>query len=74
MKTLWGSCSSQGNINLNIHLMRLSDDLVDYIILHELAHTVEQNHGKMFWALLDSIMGDSRLIRKKLKDYAPHIY
>lgn len=57
LKSRWGSCSSQGNINLNVHLMRLPSHLIDYIILHELAHTIEANHGPGFWKLLDKISG-----------------
>jgi predicted metal-dependent hydrolase len=55
LKSKWGSCSSNGNINLNLSLMLLPDHLIDYIILHELAHTREHNHGAGFWKLLNSI-------------------
>jgi predicted metal-dependent hydrolase len=55
LKSKWGSCSSTGNINLNLSLMLLPDHLIDYIILHELAHTREHNHGAGFWKLLNSI-------------------
>ena len=48
-KTRWGSCSFDNIINLNLHLMRLPDHLVDYVIIHELVHTKVKNHGKDFW-------------------------
>jgi predicted metal-dependent hydrolase len=51
--TRWGSCSPENNIRLSLHLMRLPNHLVDYVILHELCHTVEKNHGKKFWKLMD---------------------
>ena len=73
-KSRWGSCSHTNNINLNLHLMRLPDDLCDYVILHELAHTVEKNHGPSFWALLDKISGDAKGLDKKLKAFRIAIY
>jgi len=68
-KTLWGSCSSKNNINLNLHLMRLPEKLQDYIIIHELTHTVFRNHGVKFWKQLDLYVGDARLLAKELKKY-----
>ncbi|MEE4197760.1 MAG: SprT family zinc-dependent metalloprotease [Bacteroidales bacterium] len=73
-KTLWGSCSGVNNINLNLHLIRLPDHLIDYIILHELCHTREKNHGRRFWNLMDSILGNARLYSKELKKYSMNIY
>lgn len=67
--TRWGSCSATNNINLNLHLMRLPEALRDYVILHELAHTVEKNHGPRFWALLQQISGDARGLDRQLKAY-----
>ena len=68
-KTLWGSCSSKNNINLNLSLIRLPEKLQDYIIIHELAHTVHRNHGPQFWGLLDKYFGDARSMAKELKSY-----
>ena len=53
----WGSCSSKGNINLNMRLVLLPERLHDYVILHELCHLRHQNHGPQFHALLDSLLG-----------------
>lgn len=53
----WGSCSSKKSINLSINCMLLPEHLVDFVILHELCHTIEMNHGERFWALLDKVSG-----------------
>jgi predicted metal-dependent hydrolase len=74
IKTRWGSCSSQNNINLNIHLMRLPNELIDYVILHELTHTIHKNHGKQFWNALKEVLPESNQLNKKLKKYSPLIF
>ncbi len=51
----WGSCSRAGNINLNLNLMRLPEPLCDYVILHELCHLKEPNHGPRFHKLLEAL-------------------
>ena len=53
----WGSCSATNHINLNIHLVRLPEHLSDYVILHELSHTIHKNHGEHFWQTLNKITG-----------------
>jgi len=73
-KTRWGSCSGKNNISLNIHLMRLPDRLIDYVILHELCHTTEKNHGKRFWSLLNKVSGNAKGLDKELKRFSPGIF
>ncbi len=70
LKSRWGSCSSKNNINLNLHLMRLPENLIDYVILHELAHIKEKNHGKNFWNLLNTFIIDAKQLNKELKKYS----
>ncbi len=55
-KTLWGSCSSSNNINLNYLLIQAPMSVIDYVIVHELCHTTHKNHSKYFWQLVSSIL------------------
>lgn len=68
-KTLWGSCSGKNNISLNINLMQLPPQLIDYVILHELTHTVHKNHGPGFWNAMEEKMNNSRKLAKELRSY-----
>ena len=68
-KTRWGSCSSKNNINLNMNLLHLPSELMDYVLLHELVHTRVKNHSKDFWDELDTVVPNARIIDRKLKDY-----
>ncbi|MBN2214184.1 MAG: M48 family metallopeptidase [Bacteroidales bacterium] len=72
--TRWGSCSSANNINLNVQLMRLPQHLTDYVILHELAHTIHKNHGKNFWILLEKVTGNAKGLDKQLKKFNLNIW
>ncbi|MBN2806612.1 MAG: M48 family metallopeptidase [Prolixibacteraceae bacterium] len=75
LKSKWGSCSSAKNINMNVQLMRLPDELIDYIILHELAHTRHMNHGEGFWALLNEITGGkARALDQEIKKQGKLIF
>ena len=68
-RTRWGSCSTRNNINLNLKLALLPDELIDYVILHELLHTRIKNHSRKFWAELDRMVGDAKKYARKLKEY-----
>ena len=65
-KTRWGSCSAKKNINLNYRLLFLTEDLMDYVLLHELAHTQHMNHSKTFWDYLQTLIADARDLDKQL--------
>ncbi len=65
-KTRWGSCSTQNNINLNLHLVCLPSDLMDYVILHELVHTQIKDHGSQFWDRLAQCIEDPKALDREL--------
>ncbi|MDA9818199.1 M48 family metallopeptidase [Flavobacteriaceae bacterium] len=68
-KTLWGSCSGKNNISLNINLSFLKQELIDYVILHELTHIKNKNHSKKFWQDLENICPNSKILDKELKGF-----
>ena len=68
-RTRWGSCSSKDNISLNMKLLHLPDQLIDYILLHELVHTRVKNHSKDFWNELETVVPNARTVDKQLRDY-----
>ena len=68
-KTRWGSCSVKNNISLNMQLMSLPPELIDYVILHELVHTRVKNHSPLFWKALNSYVINAKHQNKELKKY-----
>jgi len=69
----WGSCSSRNTISLNLHLMKLPDPLIDYILLHELAHIRVKNHGPKVWELLDTLTANqAKILAKEVKKHSVH--
>lgn len=65
----WGSCSTKGNINLSSRLLFAPTDVLDYVIIHELAHLVEMNHSDRFWKLVEEAMPEYREKEKWLKQH-----
>ena len=67
MKTRWGSCSRKGSISLNLHLIKLPEQCIREVVLHELCHLVHFNHSKEFYALMTAEMPDWKIWKKELK-------
>ncbi len=73
LKSRWGSCSSLHNITLNYYLMQLPWELIDYVLVHELAHTHELNHSPQFWLTVQNCLPDYKQRRQQLKNYQPSL-
>jgi len=66
LKTRWGSCTKSGKIILNRELIKAPTECIDYVIMHELCHLEEHNHGPKFWRLLEKVMPDYRERKNRL--------
>ena len=66
-RTCWGTCNSKGVVSLNWRLIMVPHDLIDYVVVHELAHLVQLNHSKLFWEVVQSVLPDYATRRKNLK-------
>lgn len=69
----WGSCDQNSSIVLNLYLIQLPWELIDYVILHELTHTKHLNHGPDFWQTLEALAPNARQLKKQLNKYPPGI-
>jgi predicted metal-dependent hydrolase len=72
-RTRWGSCNTKGTLNFSWRLIMTPLNIVDYVIIHELAHTVHHNHSKRFWGLVEKILPDYKERRKLLKQYGQQV-
>ncbi len=68
-KTRWGSCSSINNINLNYLLIQAPMSVIDYVLVHELCHTVHKNHSSDFWQLVCTILPHYKASQRWLKEH-----
>ncbi len=66
-KTRWGSCSVKGNLNFNWKLALMPEEIADYLVVHELAHRLEMNHGPAFWKIVEREIPDYRNRREWLR-------
>lgn len=69
MRSQWGSCSVRGKMNLNLKLVMVPKQFIDYVIVHELCHLIEHNHSSSFYALMSKIMPDWEEKRESLNKF-----
>lgn len=67
-KTRWGSCSTKGNLNFHWKLVLMPPEILDYVVVHELAHRKEMNHSERFWRIVGSVLPDYKERRKWLRE------
>ena len=66
-KTRWGSCSAKKNLNFSWRLMMADDEVIDYVVVHELAHIKEMNHSPRFWSVVEGVLPDYKTRQSRLK-------
>ncbi|KAF0092676.1 MAG: hypothetical protein FD141_860 [Fusobacteria bacterium] len=67
-RTIWGSCTAKGKINLNINLIKAPIEVIEYIYIHELVHMEIRNHSKVFWTRVETLLPNYKSAKKWLKD------
>ena len=72
-RTRWGSCSPKNTLSFSWRLVMTPLDVIDYVVIHELAHTVHHNHSKRFWTLVGTWMPDYKERRKRLRQYGQDV-
>ena len=73
LKARWGSCTHQQDITLNLFLMQLPWELIDYVLIHELCHTKHLHHGTEFWQEFERVIPDAKKRRTAIRQYKPAI-
>jgi hypothetical protein len=73
-RTLWGSCTREGNLNFSWRLALAPDPVLDYLIVHELAHRAEMNHSRRFWEVVERVCPGHRSHRRWLRKNAPTLH
>ena len=73
-KTRWGSSSSKGNLNFNWRLILAPEEVLDYVVVHELAHRREMNHSKAFYAVVEAVLPDYRAARRWLREHGDSLW
>ncbi len=71
LRSRWGSCDQHGNIVLNLYLMQLPWECIDYVLLHELTHTRVLRHGAPFWAELEKVLPRAKALRRTMRTWQP---
>lgn len=72
-RTRWGSCSAQGNLNFHWKLTLMPPEVLDYVVVHELAHRKEMNHSRDFWKIVEQVLPDYQKRRKRLKELSAEL-
>lgn len=70
MRSRWGSCSGRGNVSINLLLGKLPEELLEYVVIHELCHLVHHNHSKSFWSLVEKFTPEFKIRKRELRRYA----